>query len=336
VLAKENFDHMQAHFVDSPFEKRSVSSTVQVSAAYGWRIVACSTAQFSRAPKIVIASGHLPFDVVPAVILGRRYRAKFVVYVFHLLQMQVRHPSPRNTIARLAEDLALYLIKRYADLVVTDNTVVREQLIQFGVAAERIRVSPLGIPVDMIRSAPPSPEQYQAVFFGRLVEHKGIYDLIDTWERVVAALPGSKLLVVGDGPDRAALTLRIREKRLDGNVELAGFLNPPQSYAALKKCRLCLFPSHEEGWGIAICEAMACGLPVVAFDLPAYRSVFHAGIVTAPFGDCDGLARHVLRLLADEALCAELGKAAVRQAEEYDVTAIARTQWTWLCDLVQN
>jgi glycosyltransferase involved in cell wall biosynthesis len=247
--------------------------------------------------------------------------------------MQVRRPSPRNTIARLAENLALYLIRRHADLVIVDNVVVRDQLLQFGIAADRIRVTPLGIPLDVIRAVPSSPTQFQAVFFGRLTEHKGIYDLLDIWQKVVSQMPSSKLLIVGDGPARSSLAQRIEEKGLCGNIEFAGFVYPPRSYELLKKCRLCLAPSHEEGWGIGICEAMACGLPVVAYDLPVYRSVFRQGIITAPFGDNDAMAQHVIRLSTDEGLREDMGMAAMQQASEYDVAAIAREQWKWLCDL---
>ncbi len=334
VLAEEYFEHMQTRFVESPFEKSAVSSTLAVSACYLWRILACSVARFAHAPKIVIASGHLPFDVVPAMILGIRYKAKWVLYVFHLIQMQVRQPSLRNAIARLAENLALFLTRRSAALVITDNAMVRDQLAQLGIQSDRIRVSPLGIPLGDIRSAPSAPIQYQAVFFGRLVEHKGVFDLVDVWQRVVVEMPQAKLLVIGDGPARSSLAQRFEETKLDGNVEFAGLVNPLRRvYELLKQCRLCLHPSHEEGWGISVCEAMACGLPVVAYDLPAYQSVFRQGMLTAPLGNRPGLAQHVVRLLSDETFRAALAAAALQQASEYDVAVVAQQQWQWLCQI---
>ncbi len=332
VLSKDDLNRMRVRFIWSPFERHSVSSTLAVSAAYGWRIINCSLARFSLAPKVVIASGHLPFDVIPALILCRRYSARSVVYVFHLIQKQSRKPGLRYAIAKLAEDLALYLIRSF-DLVITDNKVVRDQLVDVGIRADKIRVTPLGIPLDMIQQARSSPVEFEAVFFGRLVWYKGIYDVVDAWERVVSKLPKSRLLIIGDGPERSSLEQRIKERGLADSIELAGFVYPPRSYELLKKCRLGLFPSHEEGWGISLCEAMACGLPVVAYDLPAYRSVYKRGLVTAPLGDSAGLAAQTIRLLTNAESFRDLAAAAMQQASEYDVRIVAQTQWTWLTEL---
>jgi glycosyltransferase involved in cell wall biosynthesis len=332
VLLKDDLNRMRVRFIWSPFERHSVSSTLAVSAAYGWRIIGCSLARFSPAPKIVIASGHLPFDVVPALMLSRRYGARSVVYVFHLIQKQSRKPGPRYAIAKLAEDLSLYLMRRF-DLVITDNMVVRDQLVALGIPEDKIRITALGIPSDTIRNAASSPVEYEAAFFGRLVWYKGIYDIVDAWQQVVAKLTKSRLLIIGDGPERHSLEQYIKNKGLTDNIDLAGFAYPPKSYELLKKCRLGLFPSHEEGWGISVCEAMACGLPIVAYDLPAYRSVYQRGMVTAPLGDWAGLAVQVCRLLTDDVSLRDLASEAVLQASKYDVRTVAQTQWKWLLDL---
>ncbi len=337
IVADDYFDHMRVKYVDSPFEKRAVSSTLAVSACYLWRIIACSLARFAIPLRVVIASGHLPFDVIPALVLSWRYDAKWVLYVFHLIQMQGRQPSLRNAVATLAENLALWLTRRSAALVITDNATVRDQLVRLGFDSDRIRVTSLGISLADIQSVPASPARYDAVFFGRLVEHKGVFDLVEIWKQVVAQAAGAKLLIIGDGPARSALGQQFQNAALEGNVEFAGLVNPiGRVYALLKQARICVHPSHEEGWGISICEAMACGLPVVAYDLPAYRSVFQQGMITAALGNRHMIAEHVARLLTDESLRQSLGAAAAQQALEYDVHGIAQRQWQYLCEITTS
>lgn len=324
------------YILKSRFDKRPSSHTLDLVITYAWRIVVSSLANLIHPPRIVIASSHLPYDVWPAVILSRRYRSRLVVYIFHLIQEQNRTWSPRNIISKLSEYLSLPLIQRYADLVITDNQIVSTQLNQRGFLQDRIVVSHLGIPLATIQGVSSQSHDNQVVVLSRLARSKGIFDLPDIWARITSVLPDSKLLIVGDGPERVNLTECFITAGLNNNVEFAGFIDGQNKYSLLKGSKIFLAPSHEEGWGIAVCEAMACSLPVVAYDLPAYRSVFRQGILKVPTGDKAGLADYVIKLLQDEELRQETGRAAYQQALEYDVTVIAQQQWSWLRELFSS
>jgi len=319
------------YILRSIFDKRPSSHILDLVITYAWRILESSFANLTNSPRIVIASSHLPYDVWPAVILSRRYKTKLVVYIFHLIQEQDRVWSLRNIISRMSERLSLPLIKRYADLVITDNKIVSAQLRKMGFVQDRMVVSHLGISLKNIQSAASQSHNHQVVVLSRLVRNKGIFDLPDIWARITSIFPDSKLLIMGDGPERVNLIECFNTAGLENNVEFAGFIDGQNKYSLLKGCKVFLAPSHEEGWGIAVCEAMACSLPVVAYDLPAYRSVFRQGILRVPTGDKAGLADSVIKLLQNEELRLEIGKAAYQQALEYDVTVIAQQQWDWLC-----
>ena len=79
---------------------------------------------------------------------------------------------------------------------------------------------------------------------------------------------------------------------------LVGYLSEEQKISMMKASRLFIFPSYEEGWGIAVTEAMACGLPVVCYDLPAYR-VFGTGVTRIQIGNKEKMARTIIELLMD-------------------------------------
>ena len=67
----------------------------------------------------------------------------------------------------------------------------------------------------------------------------------------------------------------------------------------MKSAKIYITPSREEGWGIAVCEALACRLPVVAYNLSAYKRTFGGLILTVPIGATDEFARMVLELLSE-------------------------------------
>ena len=81
------------------------------------------------------------------------------------------------------------------------------------------------------------------------------------------------------------------------NIHFLGYVTDEQKFAYLKSAKLFLAPSHEEGWGIAVSEAMACGIPVAGYKLDAYEMVFGDSIHYAPCFDKNELASRALELL---------------------------------------
>lgn len=112
-------------------------------------------------------------------------------------------------------------------------------------------------------------KEYEACFVGRLDVRKGIMELLDVWRRVVDRLPDVKLALVGYAHKRALINLRkvIRSYGLGENIVCLGPLSDRRMYDTIRKSRLFITMSIFEGWGMAIAEALACGVPVVCYDI---------------------------------------------------------------------
>lgn len=133
-----------------------------------------------------------------------------------------------------------------------------------------------------------------------------------------------RLLVVGDGRARDAVHAALSVLPAD-RVRYAGE-QPPQVVAALlARCDLCVWPAVDEAIGLALLEAQACGVPVVAGRQPGNAAIVDDGVtgVLVPPGDADAFATAVASVLADPARRRRLGLAAARVAQERHTLAAA-------------
>lgn len=143
----------------------------------------------------------------------------------------------------------------------------------------------------------------------RLHRQKGQHRLLDAWPAVTAAVPTARLVLVGDGPDRAAL----RARAVPG-VDLVGVSSEVGAWFAAAD--VVAAPSTWEGMSLSVLEAMAAGRPVVATAVPGMRELVVDGVgALVPLDDPAALADALIARLRDPALAAREGAAARRLVE---------------------
>ena len=179
------------------------------------------------------------------------------------------------------------------------NDDVKENLISKGFQADKIFVTGNGLEQETIDSVKVNTKEFDGCYCGRLTAIKGVYDLLCIWERVVKLFPQSKLVIIGHGPEYCELLRRVKTRGLDKNIVLTGFIPEQNKFSLIKSSRIFISASYEEGWGIAVSEAMACGLAVVCYDLSAYN-IFGNGIIKIKLGDKEGMAKAITSLLTDK------------------------------------
>lgn len=176
-----------------------------------------------------------------------------------------------------------------ADLVIapSDYSAARARDL-YDLPPERVVTLYNGIDLDdWPQRPPPADGPPRVLCVAQLSRRKGVDTLLNAWRSVHDSVPGTSLTVIGDGPERSALD-RIAADQ--ASVNLVGVCSHQEVRRALLDCQVFCLPSRQEGFGIAILEAMATGRPVVTTDAAAIPEVVgDAGILVAP-DDPDGLA----------------------------------------------
>lgn len=146
---------------------------------------------------------------------------------------------------------------------------------------------------------------------GRLAPEKGFDLLLEAYARIAGSHPGWSLTILGEGPERRRLESIVRAFGLAGRVSMPGRIEDPQGQLA--DAHAFALPSRYEGFPNALLEAMACGLPVVAFDCPSGPAeiVTHdrSGLLV-PAGDVSGFATALSRVMGSAADRVRLGRSA--------------------------
>jgi GalNAc-alpha-(1->4)-GalNAc-alpha-(1->3)-diNAcBac-PP-undecaprenol alpha-1,4-N-acetyl-D-galactosaminyltransferase len=209
------------------------------------------------------------------------------------------HIYPGSTDATKIWQLLMKLTYRYADLV----TVLTQNALPFYPAARGYRTivmpNPVTTPVPVgamaqLLSAP------SAIAIGRLHPQKGFDLLLRAFARLQAKYPDWQLTILGEGPMQAELEELRSQLQLDDRVHFPGLVTNVREYLA--QADLFVMPSRFEGFPMALCEAMACGLPVLAADcLSGPRDIIEDGVdgvLVAP-EDVDALTAQLDALMSD-------------------------------------
>jgi glycosyltransferase involved in cell wall biosynthesis len=239
--------------------------------------------------------------------------------------------SPRRTAVFTALERQA---ARWTDRIITLTDRGAQEHLARGIGrAEQYVAVPSGVPTAELRAAAPprgeararlglDPDAFIVVGLGRLVPIKGFDLLARALPALVAQIPSARVLLVGDGAERAHLGAIAASMGVAERLRMTGETTDVASYLAAAD--VVAVPSRNEGMGRVIVEAMALGLPVVATTVGGIPDVVtdgECGRLVEP-EDTDALAAALIELGRDPALRRKLGEAAVRRAEAFS-TAVA-------------
>ncbi|MDX6403111.1 MAG: hypothetical protein QOH70_566 [Blastocatellia bacterium] len=240
--------------------------------------------------------------------LWRRRRS---VVTIHDLSALLHPEKHRSRLVRRAR-LRLPLVVRIADMIITPTESVKREVCQhFNIQPEKVRA----IHSAARRSFQPVPfaetaeirkrlgvEDDFLLFVGTLEPRKNLITLLKAFEQIIAQGDRRPQLVIagGEGWLMEDMFDFVRKSAVSERLCFTGYLSDDELRALYSSCRVFIYPSVYEGFGLPPLEAMACGAPVIAGRIPSLQETLGSAARLVEPLDVDALARSIVELLEDE------------------------------------
>ncbi|MBI1840578.1 MAG: glycosyltransferase family 4 protein [Verrucomicrobia bacterium] len=202
-----------------------------------------------------------------------------------------------------------------ADALTVPSSFAASTYRRHGVAPEKIRVIPYGVDLRRFSATQvPPPDRFDVLFVGQISLRKGIPYLLEAFSKLRAR--GKRLRMAG------SMNPEIRELfgRMAGDsVEFLGHVPQARLAALMSASHVLVLPSVEDGFGLVLCQAMACGCPVIASDHTGAPDVIKPGVegLLFPARHAEVLRQHLQRLADDRPLRDSMGAAALQRVRSF-------------------
>ena len=209
-------------------------------------------------------------------------------------------------VAPLLESLALRLSTH---VVAVSHFVAMEIERQYRSFADKVCVVNNGTDTTLFDLPQSYVDSPRVLAVGRLTAQKGSLELVEIFAAVHRKVSGATLRIVGAGPDEEAVRSSVRSNGLTEVIALLGFLGQSELAQQYRQARVLAVPSVYEPFGLVAIEAMASGVPVVAYATGGLTEIVTDGVdgVLVPPHDQASFATALVRLLNDPRLARELG-----------------------------
>ncbi len=216
--------------------------------------------------------------------------------------------------------------RRLSHLICISNEVSSILGRRYSIPAEKRSVVPYGIAYGEARGATVSAPGPLILCAGGNFQRKGVGVLIRASRAILQEFPSARFVILGDSGDGALMKRLARELGVSAAFEFVGQVDYGTLYDYYCSASVYAMPSLLEAFGIPFLEAMHCGVPVVASDIPGPDDYLRhrQNALMAKTGDSEDLANCVLEILRDATLRDRLVEAGRETAKEFRVAEMAR------------
>lgn len=298
-----------------------------------------------------IVHTHTPFSVG---LMGLRLsRAKKIpaVHTYHTRYQEYGHylGSFSQLIKKPAMWSIVYFINRH-QAVIAPSEGIKKELINFGVKRP-IVVIPTGVdpghleklsknkdPGEILKRYNVPPDAELIVFTSRIAKEKNIEFLFEAMKRVFQARPNATLLVIGDGNERNNLESEVVKMGLDKKIIFTGFLAHEDIFPIYRLAKAFIFASHTETQGVAVLEALALGVPVIALSATGIDDLLYGDIggYLIKEEDIQDFSGKIINILENKELRARKSMEAIQRSAEFLVDKTAQAIQNLYLECINN
>lgn len=288
---------------------------------------------------LIISESPYPPDVILTYRLSHKYMKSSAIYLHHISPSVFIHPFRRGILRVLLNVMytliLLSFVKVFKIPIFLDNPNTLENF-RGPVFPDFDALSKRGTYEEP--NVIGSDSDYDICYIGRIENHKGIKDLVEVIRILKYEYSISlKAVIAGKGEERYVKRIKemIDKYGLSENIIMTGYVQEAEKFKLLKKTRLFLFLSYEEGWSISVMEAASVGVPIVAYALPAYYYLKN-NYFSIPIGNIETCALAIKKILNDYAMAKETALRAKKCVEMFSYDFIAQQQLIFFGRIVEN
>lgn len=300
----------QVDFVRTPFSLKNYNAYKQIKSIL-------------KDEKIAILDTHNPVASILSRLAAKRIGIEKVMYTVHGFFFYKGASLQKNLIFKPVE----FIMARLTDIIITTNLEDYEVAKKMKVRKKAYYVPGVGVDVDNILSLNIDKkkkkeelgipvESFVITSVGECIKRKNHESSIRAFAKVYT--PDMFYIVVGDGELYPFLKKLVKDLGIEKNVLLPGYRKDANEI--LKASDLYVFPSYQEGLSVALMQAMAAGLPVVASKIRGNTDCIidgKGGITVAPT-DIDGMSKAISLLRSDDCLRTKFGRYNIKKVNEFN------------------
>jgi len=207
--------------------------------------------------------------------------------------------------------------------IIAHSMSTSNDLISIGIPEENIELVQLGLDHETYEPDPSlKSKQPSIVYLGRVKPYKNVDHAIKALAKVKETLPDATLSIAGQGGSPALyrkLQRLVQKLGVEDTVRFYGEVTTDEKVRLYQSAWVFVHPSSKEGWGNTVIESNACGTPTVAYNVPGLRDSIRneeTGILI-PYGDVEGLAQALSRILSDPELRERLSQSSLKWASNF-------------------
>ncbi|MBO8170322.1 MAG: glycosyltransferase family 4 protein [Bacillaceae bacterium] len=295
-------------------------------------------------PRIAIGLGRVLDQMGPDILHTHGVKANFFGRLLarrrHIKVVTTVHSHLKHDYDRLPIKLLTYLMeystRRFSDHFICVSKAIGEDVVRSGVSKDKVSIVPNGIEMERFQALTDrtlikqelglSPDAFVVGAVARLRPVKGVHLLIEAAAQLVRDRDDVHVVIIGDGPERPELERRVREQGIADHVHFLGFQQQIERYMYSLDCFV--NASLSEGLPLAVLEAMACRVPVVATSVGAVPEMIEHerdGILIEK-NSVEAIVEGVRRVLDDPALRSSMVERAYKKVLNHFTTEVMAQQ----------
>ncbi len=260
------------------------------------------------------------------------------VVTIHDLSLLLHPGAHEPRLVRRARWRLPLMAQRAARIITPTQAIKNEVCSNLGIAPEKVVVTPEA-PRRIFRRLHPAQteeprrrlgiENNFILFVGTLEPRKNLERLVQAFEQILRSTSLSPQLVIagGEGWLMDDFAAGIKSRGLAERICLTGYLQDADLCALYSSCRVFVYPSLYEGFGLPLVEAMACGAPVVTSEIPSIKETVENSARCADPLSVDGMASAIVELLSDEKVNQHFSVAGMQRVQRFSWEQTALKTW---------